>query len=112
MTTYYIKRGDTDPAFETTLTNGPVPLDLSAASSVRLIVKQDGASLPIVDQPMTIVLPATSGVVSYQWQTNDTAVAGRYALEIEITWPGNRRRTVPTPGRDELVIEQDLGGAA
>ena len=44
MTTYYIKRGDTDPAFSTVLYNGSVPLDLSAATLVRLIVKAPGAT--------------------------------------------------------------------
>ena len=111
MTTYYIKRGDTDPAFSTVLYNGSVPLDLSAATSVRLIVKAPGATA-IVNAAMTIVSPPTSGAVSYQWLDADVLVAGTYEMEFEVTWNTGRKRTIPTPGKDQLVIEQDLGGAA
>lgn len=108
---YDIKRGDTDPAFSTVLYNGSTPLDLTAASGVRLIVKLPGAVAAKVDAAMTIV-SAAAGSVSYQWQTADTDTAGRYEMEIEVTWNNGRRRTIPTPGKDELVIESDLGGAA
>jgi len=111
MSRYTIKRGDTDPAFAVTLMNGAVPLDLSAATRVHFIVRKDGALSPIVNAAMTIVSPATSGAVSYAWQAGDTATAGEYLVEYEITWNNGKRRTVPTPGKDVLVIESDLGDA-
>jgi hypothetical protein len=109
---YTIKRGDTDPAFATVFYSGTTPVDLSAATAVRIIVRLPGAASPKVNAAMTIVSPATSGAVTYQWQTADTDTAGRYEMEYEITWNTGRHRTIPTPGKDELVIESDLGGAA
>jgi uncharacterized protein YfaS (alpha-2-macroglobulin family) len=74
------------------------PLALSFASSGALL-----------DAAMTVVAPATSGVVRYDWGLTDTDTAGTYRLEFEVTWNTGKKQTIPNYGYDELVIAEDLG---
>lgn len=112
MTTYYRKKGDTKPAFSTTLRNGTAPVDLTTATSVRFLMRASGAASPKVNAVMTVASPATSGVVSYQLVSGDVDTAGKFNLEIEVTWSGGGVQTFPARGYDEMVITSDLGGAA
>lgn len=106
---YLMKRNDRMPSLETTLYNGSVPLDLTAATAVKMIARSAGAASPKVDAAMTVVAPATSGVVRYDWGLTDTDTAGTYRLEFEVTWNTGKKQTIPNYGYDELVIAEDLG---
>jgi hypothetical protein len=106
---YLMKRNDRMPSLETTLYNGSVPLDLTAATSVKMIAKGFGATTPKIDAAMTVVAPATGGVVRYDWLAADTDTAGTYRLEFEVTWNTGKKQTIPNHGYDELVIAEDLG---
>ena len=106
---YYIKRGDTKRSIQATLTDcDGVVVDLTAASSVKFIMKQSTASgTPKVSAPATIVTPG-SGVVRYDWAGTDTDTTGKYHAEWEVTWPGPKLDTYPSDGYNQIVIAQDL----
>lgn len=107
---YRRKRGDTTP-LSFTLYNGSTPLDLTAASQVRIIAKLPGAASPKFTKVLAGPL-GVDGVVVLTPISTDVDTAGRYDLEIEVTWNDATVQTIPSDGYDQFVIIQDLGGAA
>lgn len=108
-----LKQHDLEPDFTATLYNGTDPLtrtvvDLTSASAVVFIMKRKGTII-INRRAMTVVSPTTSGQVSMQWQTGDTAVAGTYQAEIEVQWQSSRPQTFPANGTILVSVEADLG---
>lgn len=99
---FYIKKGDTAPSVEATLRNRDrSPIDLTDAASVNF---QMGS----LDGACVIVDPATSGVVRYDWDTNDTATAGVFDAEFKVTWNDAREQTVPSRGTIRVYITEDV----
>jgi hypothetical protein len=76
----------------------------------------------LVNMPLTVEA-GTGGLVSYDWQTNETgaAYAGVFDVVIHLTAPGGARTTVPTVGQASIVrfrpalssgyLERDGNGA-
>lgn len=109
MADFTIKRHDTLPALQATLKRDGVAIDLTTAVSVKLIMKpQAGGS--VVTGTCTITTPA-SGLVTYNWISADTAVAGVYDLEFEITWPASKKETVPNDSEKTVDVRADLDNA-
>lgn len=104
-----IKRGDTAPPLTAVLSSNGAPLDLTAASAVRLIIAADSGSLVL--GPISID-DAAGGEVSYEWSPGDTDTAGEYRVEFEIVWGDGTVQTVPSAGYGALTIMEDLGGEA
>lgn len=108
MATAYIKRGDQTPALLITLTDAGTPVDLSAANGIRLIVRDgpDSGNPAIIDA--ALLGRPTNGALTYQWAPQDTARAGRFKAEVEVTWSGGVRQTFPVSDYAEIVIVPDL----
>lgn len=101
-----IKRGDLLPAWRVTLLNGETPVDLSAATEVRVLAWRSNALL------INRVLPGpypTDGALSMPWEAADTATAGDLLFEVQVTWPGSRPQTFPPDGYLVTRVYQDLG---
>lgn len=81
-------RNDLKPDLELTLTDGTTPVDLTVATSVRVIGIKDGVIL--INRTVT---GTAEGVVTMQWQAADTAKVGRIEVEVEVTWPGSKPQT-------------------
>jgi hypothetical protein len=77
-----IKRGDTIPPLSITLTDNGAVVDLTTATTIKIIAVRAGA--PVFTRTVT---GTSLGVVNMPWQTTDTAVAGMMTLEVEVTWP-------------------------
>lgn len=101
-----IKRGDRLPALHLALTGESGPVDLSAATAVRLLVAARSGTI-IVDAPLG-ARPA-DGALTYPWATEDTTAAGSYRVEVEVTWPGGLKQTFPSDGYGAVRIAPDLG---
>ncbi len=104
-----IARGDLLPPLTANLTNTSTagvttPVDLTTATSIRVIGRRAGATTNLFDRTVT---GTSGGVVTMQWQTADTAVAGRIKVEVEVTWPGSKPQTFPV--RDAVDVYDDLG---
>jgi hypothetical protein len=102
-----IKQHDTWPPLRATLKANNVAIDLTTATSVRLIL-QSPAPLTIIGV-CSIVSPATSGVVTYSWISSNTATVGTYNGEFEITWANGAIETVPNDNYFQVAIKADLG---
>lgn len=100
-----IKRNDTLPILTATLEDQAGPIDLTDALQVRVLLKTDAVLITGV----CTIADAPAGEITYTWDAvDDTATAGTYQGEFEITWPDGVE-TIPNDTYFELLIIEDLG---
>lgn len=102
MATFSIKRNDTSPALEYTLSP---EVDLTAAS-VRFHMRLRGGATK-VDAAATIVT-VNPGVVRYDFVAANTDTAGIYDAEFEITYSDSTLETFPNVGYIAVKIDADI----
>lgn len=105
-----IKRNDTVPLTATLRVAG-APIDLQGAT-VRFHMR-DSAGILVVDSAATVIQngdgsDGTKGRVKYEWVASDTATAGVFSLEWEVTFADSTVRTFPTTHPTKLKIWGDL----
>jgi len=105
-----IKRNDTSPPLRAQIVNASngQPLDLTGATVRFHMVDEDGALS--VDAAALIEAPETNGIVRYDWAAGDTANAGHFDAEFEITLLGGAKETHPQGGFIQVHILEDLDG--
>lgn len=96
---FYIKQNDTFPALRTTIVRAGSAVDLTGAS-ISFHMRDMYTKTLIIDDPATIV-DAVNGVVEYEWVPADTAVAGLYEAEFEVTFANGKVMTFP---HDSYII--------
>lgn len=102
-----MKKDDLEPKFIATLRNADgTPVDLTNATSVSLIVKQQGGAKYF--KSTGTILDAINGVVSYTWASGDTDTVGTFQMEFEVIWPTGRPETFPNSGYDTLIVGASL----
>lgn len=102
---FELKRGDTAPAFEATVTDNGAPVDFTGAT-VKVIGTRDRT--PVFSRAATTA--TSGGKVTMNWQPGDTAVAGLMSVEIESTAPDGTITTYPRRGVIYVLVSPDLGG--
>lgn len=105
MADFLIKRNDTKPVLDVALQSDGSQVDLSGAS-VQLHLQDDSGTV-VLDTAMTIT-NASTGAVEYQWQAADTATAGKFQAECEVTYSDGAIETFPLDGSLDIVITEDL----
>lgn len=110
---FTIKKGDTLPEINANLTTGPTaqsqsPVDLTTATIVILVIK------PVAGGSATRLTGSvngtpTAGNVKYVWIAGDTATAGTFNAEWEITFAAGKIQTFPNDSYFQIVISDDLG---
>lgn len=101
MTTIKRKQGDTYPPIEATLKNKDgSAIDLTGAT-VAFHTKRSGT---VVTNAAATVADEDSGEVSYALTAADTALAGDYEIEWEITFSDGSIQSVPTDRNDILIV--------
>lgn len=108
MADFVIKRNDTSPGLQDTLLDpaGNV-VDISGGSLVRFHMYAQDRTTLVVDASATIV-DGPNGVVRYSWETQDTANAGWYWFEWEVTRPDTTIETYPNSGYKSVKMDPDL----
>ena len=106
-----IKQHDTYPPLRGAAYDADGLLDLSGASSARVVIKGSGTA--VLGGTVSILDPAVNGYNwSYSWRSVDTAGTGTFSVELEITWDANsspaRVETLPADGFKTLEIKGDL----
>lgn len=100
---FFIKQNDTSRSLRVTLST-----DLTGAAINFKMADANGNT--VIDQPATLVTASTvidgitSGIVEYQWQSGDTATAGRYRAEFIVTFTGGAVETFPADEYVDVVI--------
>lgn len=102
---FYIKRGDTSPKLIYTLS----PLVNLTGASVVFNMRKTGQANIVNRGVAAIVAPASAGVVSYAWTAPDTALAGTFIGEFEVTYADGTIETYPNSGYLNVMISDDLG---
>lgn len=107
MSTLQMKKDDLEPKFIATLRNADgTAVDLTNATSVSLIVKQQGG--PKYFKGSAVFIDRSNGIVSYTWASGNTDTVGSFQMEWEVIWPTNRQETFPNTGYDTLIIGASL----
>ena len=104
MSIIYRKTGDTGRVWTATLYENGTPIDLTNAGVVMKIKDSAGN---VVERAMTIT-NATGGAVSYQPVAADVATAGKYLIELQITYVDTTKETSPTIDTHVLYIQDTL----
>jgi hypothetical protein len=108
---FTIKKGDTLPTINATLTTGPSAQSQSAvnltSASVVLVLKATGGGSAL--RKTASIVSAVAGTVKYDWVGGDTATAGTYNAEWEVTFSGGGIQTFPNDGYFQITIADDLG---
>jgi len=105
MTTW--KAGDLEPALTGTATSAGQPVSLATASTVQARIRRpDGTTvLRDVTKGDQTVSP---GSWTLTWQTDDLALAGRYAVELVVTWSNGRPQTFPGASTASFKVQHRL----
>jgi hypothetical protein len=99
-----IKKGITIP-YEYTLRKADgVAIDLTNATTVKMVMIKDGEDVPTINGACGISSPPTSGKVTYSWNASQTSTTGFYWLKFIITWNNGKLEEVPSNGYDYIVI--------
>tara|TARA_R100001086_G_scaffold16743_2_gene8190 strand:- start:482 stop:799 length:318 start_codon:yes stop_codon:yes gene_type:complete len=103
---FYIKKGDTSPILQATLTdyNGD-PVNLTAAD-VQFRMENFDGTLKV--NAACTVTDATNGVITYTFTTDDTDTAGTYKAEFEATYSDASVETFPNKGSERIIIQEDI----
>jgi hypothetical protein len=110
MADFTIKRGDTLPSIQSTLTHSDNSGGLASASSVKFIMRLPYTNTPKVRAAATLVeVSDTTLVVRYDWVSGDTNVADEYRAEWEVTFASGKIETFPNDGYNIIQVFQDLG---
>ena len=103
---FYLKQNDTSPNIQAQLLDGDgFPIDVSLAT-VRFHMR-DATGTVIIDEP-AVILSATDGTVEYGWDAADTATAGPFQAEFEVTYESGKIETFPNASYIEIVITDDI----
>lgn len=104
---FEIRQGDTNPALVADLTyEDGTAATIPAGSTVNLILKNTDATVTYLTAACTF----SGNTVTYSWQASDTAVAGDYVAEFQVTYPDSTVRLFPTSGYFALTITPKLSG--
>jgi hypothetical protein len=106
MGLFTITQDNLEPSFQTTLTQADgTPQDLTGATVIGVMRARGRPSGSAkVSQAMTIVAPATNGVVQLLWQAGDTDTPGVYDFETRVTLASGRAVSFPGGTKDTVMI--------
>jgi hypothetical protein len=103
---FYIKQGDTQAPIAVALADATGAFDLTG-SSVRFHMAPRFDTAITINGP-AVVTDAAAGTVRYDWQADDTATAGDYLIEWEVTLPSGDVATFPNDGFQLVRITRQL----
>ncbi len=110
---FVVKRNDRLPAlpFQFFQADGITPLNLTAAISVKIVVRPKTAGLddPPKFKSACQIINAVQGTGQYNWGAADLDTAGAFEYEFEIEWPGPLLQTIPSDSYLELTVMDDIG---
>lgn len=106
MDSFTIKRGDTRPAIRRFFSTDAGPLEIPGGSTVVFSMADALTGRLAVDQGLCQIEQGKA--VVYYWQDGDTAVAGLYQAEFEITYADGTVETAPNGGFIVINITPDI----
>ena len=98
-----MKRNDTSPFLRATLASAN-----SLVGATVVFNMQDQSGTVIVNRASAVILDATAKVIEYRWSAGDTATAGQFTGEFEVTYTDGKVETFPNEGFIPITIERDI----
>lgn len=105
MSSFVIKRHDRLPFLDATLSDEGGTLTTLAGATVVFVMKNAKTGRNVLRKSAT-VLDAALLKVRYEWEAEDTAIAGKYNGEFEVSF-GGLPWTFPSPGYIPIQIVPD-----
>ena len=105
MANLVLKQDDTVPALQVTLADSNGPINLTNATSVKVVMKGNNTGTVVVG--VCTVTNAIAGQVSYTFTAANTATPDVYQVEFEIVWAGGGEQTVPNAAASNPTVEID-----
>lgn len=106
-----MKRGDLEPALVLTVEDADGLADLDLVLSWRILGKLRGV-LVVDDAPDTVEVDPLNdalATLTRAWVAGETDTVGDMQVEVEATWPGDRKQTFPSVGYSVVRFSADLG---
>ena len=100
MSTFQMKENDTKPSLYVNLVQDGSAVDLTGAS---VAFHMDG-----VINSAAVITDAAGGSVRYDWAAADTATAGSYRAEFQVTFSDGSIETFPNSGYFYVNIAEEL----
>lgn len=97
-----IKKGDTRPTVKATLSSGSL-----ASATVKFIMKNRDTGAVVINASATIT-DAPNGKVQYSWSAGQTATAGTFLAEFQVTFSGGLVETYPNSDYIIVNIVEDI----
>lgn len=105
MTDFTIKKNDTRPVLEATLTAADgSAIDLTGATCRFHMATPSAVKIDAVAD----VHDAAGGIVRYTWQEGDTDTSGRFQAEIEVTYADGGVETFPNSGNWSIAVVNEI----
>lgn len=101
---FYIKQRDTAPAIRFALEPSSIVL---TGATVRFFMRNRAGQV-VVDAAALIVTATGTPTVEYSWQPGDTAAAGLYEAEFQVTYADGKIETFPNVGYIQIRMEADI----
>jgi hypothetical protein len=104
---FTIKQNDDSPSMLATMLDADdeiVPLN---GATVRFHMRTLGSRELIVDEA-AVVVDAPNGLVRYNWSLADTATAGSFQAEFEVTYADGGVETFPNDSYIAVTIYDDI----
>ena len=106
MRSFHIKQGDTSPSLVYALS--PTSVVLSGATVV-FNMRNRSTGVVAVSRAAAVIVTATgTPTVRYDWAAGDTATAGTYDGEFEVTYSDLSVETFPNASNITIVIAGDI----
>ena len=104
---FVIKQGDTSPALLVTLQDsGRQPVSLNGSTVLFHFRGTRGSATPVTAP--AVIVDAEAGQVRYDWRAEDTATAGDYEGEFEVTYSDGTVETFPNDGYIEISMPEQI----
>jgi hypothetical protein len=110
--TYVLRRNDAGVTIARTLTDEDGDAISIAGATVRFRMAPIAGGATVVDEAATIVGDGTGGQVTYTFAAADSATAGRYLAEWQVTFSGGAIQTFPNGGYEDVLVTPDIPAAA
>lgn len=102
---FKIKRGDTSPSIRYKLRG----VDLTGSTARFLMrVADQPESVAVVNEVCDLSQVGADAIFQYDWAPSDTAEAGNFDAEFEVTYPGGAIETFPNKGYVRILVTADI----
>ncbi len=108
MAEFFTKRNDTKALTAQFKDTTGAVVDITGASVVFTMTGPDNNNTKKVDRGTVTITTASTGKVSYPWQSGETNQAGLFKGEFEVTYSSGLVETFPAEGAINIRIAGDL----